>query len=213
MKINNQLPSFNTITNTPQNVSDGFMKLLDELQHSLQGDEYYWQHQDQLQQSQLTFAQKNPKSIPKTFRVTSSAKILKIEREESANKKLVMPCSEQVSLKRAFIAIPQSHILNEQYGKVLNSDYEFIVAHTTAEKPMEQIEELLKETNPLEHSKTSAALNKHHLYIDQQEAELSINTYELKPKEQKQLMHMIKSYLKKKGWSLKKLMINGVSHD
>ncbi len=56
-------------------------------------------------------------------------------------------------------------------------------------------------------------LKKHHLFITEQEAELSINTGKLNKSEQQQLLQRIKHHLQQQKINLKQLIINGVPYE
>lgn len=218
MKISEQLPSsYNQNRETRSNVTSDFARFIESPTGNNSGDEYYWQHQSQLQDSCLDFATKPGSKELKTFKVEPiGAPILTDIQGEfcsSATKNLVTSQAESKPLLNA------NTMNNAVVSKPINStvsaeqikNIAFISANNTVRSNNSSEQHIVNNA-----SLTAAAipiLKKHHLFIEDNEAELSISTGDLNPTEQKELTHLAKEYLQKKNVVLTQLIINGVTYD
>ena len=74
---------------------------------------------------------------------------------------------------------------------------------------IEQLANQQKANNVPRHFKQFIAFNNHHLYLNGQHAELTINKAGLDEQQLKQLLTEIKAILKRKGLQLNRIIING----
>lgn len=173
------------------------------------GDEYYWQHQEQLQQSCLSFNRLNIEAHETLEQKGAQKTDEEIKNNDwnapyiTADK--VMPDDAKHS---SYTTVLPLGTVNKQ---VLESAQKSIGLSTT-QKPIDT-------TKPEEQSQRSQRpycaqeFKTHHLFIKEQTAELSFSEHRLKPEEKKELTQLIKAHLKRKGIALKQLIINGVHHD
>jgi hypothetical protein len=210
MKINNQVPAFNQAPKKAYKSEEGFANLIDE--QTCSGDEYYWQHQNQLQASELQFdalnvtQAKNFKQVPVTD-INSALGILKNPPNNEAH--LVNQAQDCLAFHNETVNPPDSIIkLN---ATQIKQEIQLLGVQETRHLALKQHpEEKQVEQCSLCFNRE---LKKHHLFISQYEAELTLNTHDLKQEEAQALIPLIKNYLKKEGLLLKKLIINGVHHD
>ncbi|KTD51320.1 hypothetical protein [Legionella quateirensis] len=182
------------------------------------GDEFYWQHQDQLQQSSLQFKHHpvldqhgdnvSERSTTDTLSTTSDPKTV-IDTDQmqqttehsktNSNNRLTLLSTE---LMRAIVELKQN---NSQLP----------VSESNSASKINASEKLqFEKTRSAEFKDLCKGQHKnHHLFIQNDEVELSLYAEELDKEEQLELKHMIKLNLKNKGLSLKQLLINGVQHD
>lgn len=214
MKINDQLALTNTRLLANQPESQDFEQWINRPTKQNSGDEYYWQHQEQLQQSDLHFAKKTwtrydetqllPTALQEADSVASAqCPALALNREETTTK-------------------PSEHIKNQvsDWEKPVPSPIQFLkTTESIASEHPESVRLLTPASEPEKslssyNSKASMQpLKNHHLFIQEEEAELTFNSQELNQKEQRELTMMLKNHLKQKGITLKQLIINGVKND
>lgn len=214
MKIDEQRSLVSLSVTTRPRAHDEFMQLLKESKDSLHYDQYYRQYQGQLQQSQLTFAPlqdlQGPLSRGNSPLADKPIKLAHID--------------ESTATEIPTLSIPPP----SQATKLINNN-PLVPVQTKELTPSKQLDSKLLSfvdqkpdlrKQPIKHKGVeergiapTAILKEHQLFIDGQQAEFSVSTYKLKPKEQKELLQMVKTYLKNKGLLLKKLIINGVFHD
>ncbi len=218
MKIHEPLTYMSPQTSNKQKPSPhnlDFERWLDTPTKQSSGDEYYWQHQEQLQQCDLQFdsqplmSQRQQKNIlvhqsqrtnPLTVLQTTDITI-KNHRHNVPTKVINQPCLNVTeSLEIIMGETPKSsstimpYALNNASVNISNN---------------ERLEEI-KANND---TRTLYTFKNHHLFIQEQEAELTLNNNEMNAQEEKELIHTIKHLLKNKGIILNKLIINGVKHD
>ena len=180
------------------------------------GDEYYWQHQDQLQKSSLRFdavitaKQHQIESPLRQDGINNTVSVASILPKEGQN---VETIQAKAALENKLMATSQLQMpTNTTQQDRLSAKAIF---DEPISKPLQSREKpLIKTENPSTYEPThNEELKKHHLFISEKEAELSLNTTELETQEEKELIPILKNYFKRKGFSLKQLIINGVHHD
>lgn len=179
------------------------------------GDEYYWQHQEQLQQSDLQFDSRplinrqqqenvtenqyqliNPLAVPKTMNMPIK------------NCNLIVPGEIINKSYSNIVELPESCMQKEQKSPTTITAY--ALNNTSIRvNSHEQLEEIKINSD----SRTLYTFKNHHLFIQDQDAELTLNNQDMDAQEEKELIHTIKHLLKNKGITLNKLIINGVKHD
>ncbi|KGP63302.1 hypothetical protein EP47_09220 [Legionella norrlandica] len=215
-------------TDKPQNVdqggllpsSDHFERWLNTPTKQSSGDEYFWQHQDQLQPSNLHFMNepliqqsmptniegKKPLTITKTvinvektvlpmpnisaYHQISAAQVLQPNTTQNISIPFILKKNSSLCFL-PFISTPQENQLNQLEKS------EAIPKFITSDLSINQAE----------------SFKNHHLFIKDAQVELTLNTHNLKQHEESELIQMIKDNLKKKGLSLKQIIINGVTYD
>lgn len=176
------------------------------------GDEYYWQHQEQLQNSSLKFEQHLQEQQPHESPI---AKEEQISQSTSSFQPSVESQSSLVSINEpvAHANSAESYLFSplKNDSKQNQEPYQPSIATTTCLAQNRAIESLkAKETDTVQYTMPQTPIKNHHLYIQNDEVELSLNTQELNHIEEQELRQMIQLNLKNKGLSLKQLLINGV---
>jgi hypothetical protein len=217
MKINNLFPSFNNQPNKQQKINNGFIEFLDENPRSVHGDEYYWAHQSELQQSSLTFtAIKNAPMSPRSISLTDNSTISHSEEET------LIATANKVPAEDIPYADPlREKVLSDQFINPKSNQLTYLpksecsVAYSAITESRELTNEFNQKLRLELPTIRPLVLKKHHLFVDvdQQHAEFSVSTYELNSTEQQQIVQLVKNHLKEKGLFLRKLIINGVCHD
>lgn len=180
------------------------------------GDEYYWQHQDQLQQSNVQF---NPQPLEHQQEKQEAPERSKLMvNPSSAEAKINMPSQQK------YVSYPpgktdNNYLSSEELTKIIiNLEQEltqFMTPDGTANAPLKTDKIVqLKAIKTADYGQyNNNEIKNHHLFIQDQQVELTLNTQALNFKEQKALTQMMKHHLKNKGLILSKLIINGVHHD
>ena len=180
------------------------------------GDEYYWQHQSQLEQSRVQFDSLAQVNTAKKQIVISGIKDENIRPSCSSadlmDNPLVLDFStinDKIPNKATSVnttpeaisplnqTMPTNLVLEKATSTIINNE-------NTA-----QVEEI----NSFIQEHYHKFLKNHHLFIHNNQVELSINTHALTDHEKKDLTLIMKHYLKSQNLSLHKLIINGVEHD
>jgi hypothetical protein len=176
------------------------------------GDEYYWQHQEQLQNSSLNFEkhlleqQGHESTIAKEKLSTHSSSSLQPSVENHSSLALTNEPVAHANNAKSYLFSPSQHYLKQN-----QEPYQQPIAVTTSLAKNRAIESLkAKETDIVQYTMPQTPIKNHHLYIQNDEVELSLNTQELNRIEEQELRQMIQLNLKIKGLSLKQLLINGV---
>lgn len=173
-------------------------------------DDFYWLHQNQLQQSALTFYPLVDKKIPmqSTYsEITCQAhtlekKAMAIEARTQINnpleKKLLYPIS---------IVSHDITALITSIKTVLNQSI-----YTSTTKKAKETIATMSPKQILNHQALTipALLKKHQLFLSDKTAELTLNTSDLSQQQANELQRIIKDWLINKGYVLKQLIINGV---
>lgn len=177
------------------------------------GDAYYWQHQDKLQHSCLSFeasmivAEKSVPEFNETPFLNETDKFIVQNTNnfvESRNLKNVATFSIQFTTPSEVNTLP---IATEQVKQLTTASC--AQSYTNAEKSS-----ILRELPAIyKTQRFDFLLKNHYLHVRDQQAELTLNLKDISPTEQKNLIQLIKEQLKNKGINLNKLIINGVHHD
>lgn len=214
MKINeHSAPAFITKAADNNAPKEDFEQWMNNPAGQNSGDEFYWLHQQQLQNSDLRFES----LIQEQNNQPATADILKEQSTLLNQAEFVKPVA---SRPLPFIAEPTAlfHPTDNSL-RPLKKD----PIHCSQKKNQQAIPSMpllninskthvpvTKEPKTPEHRAIPSPLKKHHLYIENQEVELSLNTQELNHHEEQELRQMIRLNIKGKGLSLKQLLINGV---
>lgn len=217
MKINEQLPTATTnkamglTTNHPNN----FERFILSPTGDNSGDAYYWQHQNHLQKSSLSFVAKPVQDKPYKHEEVTQIN-LPLEREEPTNAVCIMPIQlnhhESEPLHDTDCDMSEEPIKPRHTVEMLVQEASAFIQTNSA---LESHALLPKHTVNNGQRALSALpiLKKHHLFIEEDNAELSINLDGLNKKEQHELTHLISKYLQQKNLKLTQLIINGVNYD
>lgn len=180
------------------------------------GDEYYWQHQSQLQQSDLHFD-------AKPLEAHQSKYILSNDGDNSFDSSMAHAQQEPTqSYNKRSDSVQKTEPDNSYPAKVTSllieseqlvespllseiQTHQQMTTEATTESKTERTNEI--PLNPLTHFKNN------HLFLEGQQAELTVNLNHFTKEEQKELIHIIQDYFKKKGLVLSRLIINGVKND
>lgn len=176
------------------------------------GDEYYWQHQEQLQKSSLKFEQYLLEQQPHQSTIA----------QEGPNSQSTSSIHSSVENHYSLTSInepvahtdsTESYLISpsELYSKQKQEPNQQSIAATIGLVQRRAIESLkAKETSTAQYKMPQTPIKNHHLYIQNDEVELSLNAQKLNQIEEQELRQMIRNNLKNKGLSLKQLLINGV---
>ena len=184
------------------------------LSKSLSGDDYYWQHQNQLQQSALTFnpivsKTHSPPIIPDddtTIQPESSITAINMDTTEQQ-----MPINRLVETY-----LTQSTTLETLDVELLLTTIEQGIQNAVSHNDIKRVNQTLSKNNCdrkliANEVMLANSLFKHYqLFISSNHVELTLNTAQLSNRQTSELQKLIKQWLSNKGYSLKQLMINGV---
>lgn len=192
---------------------EGFEQLLHSPTKQTKDGDYYWQHQDQLQQSALTFY-----SLNHNVRIAKEINgVMKINEPtncpiDEANLEVAQ---HQIRFETETNAI--SRELNSLSDCELNELVTLIkktieaLGNSVEQKPNDK--PIVRSIKQQEISSPSAlpdaVLKNHQLFLNNNAAELSLNTSRLSTQEASELKKLIKKWLINKGFTLKQLVING----
>jgi len=178
------------------------------------GDDYYWQHQHQLQQSALRFT---PRACQ-----AKKANLASAENVE-------LPITEWIATNQCNSNVlgstPSRQLENNAFsptfGPYFKVDQLITTVYTRLETPERPPEcaiadkSLVKDNNTRVINKqlllTSMTYKNHQLFINDNLVELALNTTQLSKQQTNELQQFIKQWLTNKGYALKRLIINGVS--
>ena len=209
MKIDAQSMTFITQFATQTSAQDsGFDGLLDPTIQPRQADDYYWQQQNQLQPSAITFnsninepkAQITIEPVPKKAPITSSTST---ETSPFISKKImpIEPSTSELSIS--------SKLDVQQFITALDKTIEHMgnITEHTITNPFEAKTKI--NTKPMLTPTSTATFKNYQLYLNDNQVELTLNTTLSKP-QITELQQFIQQWLSQKGYTLKQLMINGV---
>lgn len=179
------------------------------------GDEYYWQHQNHLQHSELHFDAKpnlrvQPKQTvtnPSETAINPSALMNSISEESSYTVLDAMqkPIHCSSCMKEATTLMAELDKALEQ----ANTPYAFASSPYSLQATASAQEQNL----PINNFNYPIDFKNNHLFIEGEQAELTLNMQHFNKEEKKELMHLIQVHLKNKGLILSRLIINGVKND
>lgn len=178
------------------------------------GDEFYWQHQDQLQKSSLEFERRSLSNLhTRTGVCMEKQSIINDSKDVSAYSESETQITEQSETRYTTNPGGNSSCLKSIMDELIKelSQVQLPISGDSL-TPNYRVRNTLNsnETKSFEQLLSKGSLKKFHLFIQHDEAEMSINTQELNQEEQLELIAMIKLNLKHKGLSLRQLIINGV---
>ena len=216
MRINEQIALITTQpqqNNQPNENELNFEQWITTPTKQNSGDEYYWQHQEQLEQSSLHF---NPQP--------NHQKIWEQIDEPLNSLHLENPISSETT-----IISPTQTFSNYQSEKFINN---LLIEEPLAQSFMQKSQKPPQIMTPIGSSNTRLTIEKseqpeeikatafqqynnnqfknHHLFIQDEQVELTLNTKDLTSKEQRELTQAMKDHIKNNGLGLRKLIINGV---
>lgn len=179
------------------------------------GDEYYWQHQNHLQRSELHFDAKpemnvQPKQIainPSEAAINPSALMNNLSGESSYT--VLDAVQEPV---RCSSCMKEATTLMAELDKALEqTNTPYVFANGTYS--LQATASAQEQNRPLNSFNYPIDFKNNHLFIEGEQAELTLNMQHFNKEEKKELMHLIQEHLKNKGLILSRLIINGVKND
>ena len=212
MKIMEQLISSAFKTSNNQNKHDVFFDtLMNAPVRNNNCDDYYRQHQDQLQQSDLKFSPmtmtpgKKPMAEPvensnaRTNSQTDPARLI-----QQNTKTLAEPDCALIKTSSSPMMSPER----------LNTTIKTLYATAVIQQENKLEDELPKNSRPNPANINPVLPNpmvfkNHQLFINNNLAELSLNTTQLSKDETRELQKLVKQWLSNKGHVLKQFILNG----
>jgi hypothetical protein len=174
------------------------------------GDEYYWQHQNQLQQSALRFEATSFKEAPSKTTLLQNTEV--VMTAPQVQKQNVLSSKQEQSL----LPNTQSQIVSTTQLTHLMTELESVFEQYRLQPVTGQIQKTIESKNcsPLVNSMRQTSIpprfKNYHLFIQGAQIELTLNLKPLNNQEQKEIIDLIQTHLKKKGLLLNRLIINGV---
>lgn len=215
MKITEKLTG-HTERTTPHrpNPAIGFEEWLNTPMHQQAQNEYYWIHQKELQPSALAF---NPLNPPKTIQLATPV-ISCDEHTQEGHDLENTPLQAGIDHDNNQKGLTSENPIKNQYpitpktSNVAPSCHRQIATTIEKEKAIKDDIRMDKpiKTTSYQPFRSHESLKKHHLFIQNSEAELSLNLHPLSANEQKKFIKTIKTLMKQKGVTLNKIIINGV---
>ncbi|ARG96958.1 hypothetical protein [Legionella micdadei] len=176
-------------------------------------DEYYWQHQKDLENSALNFQSlingdtrhySSPVAENESTRITDSESSPLVKPNAKTNTKMANP-NFVFSEKNSLLG-PES---NSYLPQGQSENYAFNIQ--TNSSPLQNNSTLDKLSPKVSPNKpTLINLKNHQLFILNNEAEFSLNTIDLDYQQIKNLVQLLQKWLTNKGIRLQQLIINGV---
>lgn len=200
----------NSLDNNP---SMNWQKLLSPTQQST-GDEYYWQHQTQLQQSSLHFeALPQENQQPQPIIVNTAAPDFTTATKQETTAQI----EYQPQLNGSNLNKENSNAYAKKFAPLMSELEQALEQSTLPQDPSNNQKATATNSNTLKVEKPSLKrtiqFKNNHLFIQGEQAELTLNLHSFTKHEQKELMQLIQNHLKKKGLLLSRLIINGVNND
>lgn len=214
MKIMGQILSETLKPTTNANQHDVFFDvLLNAPMNKTQGDEYYWQHQNHMQQSALTF----------NTLAANTEKPLNNYEDNSGNYPLIKSGTLHTIQQNPSHYVDMQNSVSSKSLPSLKLPIEHLtnVLITMREQSAIQLESRLADnvrkniiSNTTHFNQIvpeKAVFKSWQLFLNDNFAELSLNTTQLSKEETTELHKLIKQWLTEKGYALKQFIINGVS--
>lgn len=176
------------------------------------GDEYYWQHQDQLQNSSLHFTACSINNTPTPLKNNSEQPNLiadKLPIHKDSNSEVLLPVNKATEDQRN--NNPCSIFEYFLADKWVSNNPSALVP-TNSSSILKEQPRSIKNTLPVKQASNNTFKN-HHLFLEDHQVELTVNLNQINTKDQKKILHLIKEHLKTQGLALNKLIINGVLND
>lgn len=183
--------------------------------YSNAGDEYYWLHQTQLQCSELHFDAhlfQLPSQPAETVALNHKQRAATLP----AHPELIESVKQQLDLLASSAALhpvsstgrPINSIVMLPATQKLTLSYGVHGEKLTIESAV-----MAKNMAVQKASIFFTPFKNNHLFIQETDAELTLNLQAFTQEEQQELLQFVQDYLKKKGFVLSRLIINGVQHD
>lgn len=214
MKVTDFPTNSNRITSFVKQEPDaGFSHLLNLADKGTSGDDYYRQHQNQLQQSALSFKPFLTKErLPLPL---DSENALVLKKSSTAVHVEVDSAHTQHTAQTSLKLELQISEKNPQFLiEALIKDMESMMTSWVS------LPEVIVKSTPqplpiVQHIKQTVvppyrSFKNHQLFIHDKSVELTLNTTQLSKQQTYELQNFIKQWLAKKGYCLKQLIINGV---
>ena len=216
MKIESQLTVIDGIRNTTTTKhAFEFDCLIDTENHTRKDDDLYWHHQDQLQQSELTF---KSDSLLHTTHLAIRAKDANKDFTMAQSNELSLPPSDGVSIfSNKKIPTLESIMLSNQLLSVLVTQIQSQLkpTHCLPEEraTIAQTNKALQTptTRKIETNAINETFKNYQLFLNGNQVELTLNTTLFSKQEIQDLRVLIKQWLTQKNYTLKQLLINGES--
>jgi hypothetical protein len=209
MRITEQYTT-NTPTKTPwsQQENNGFL-------HHLSGDEYYVLHQEKMQQSALHFESMH--LSPKKH-ITPPSQLQEHEQPRNATESPNTSTQKESSIDEALTQKqPFCTFLCNNVKTIHDNTKPIVIKPSPAYIEYIKnnvIPDLMLADKDIETTHQTNlhhfVCSKHHVFIHNNEAELSINLHIIPAHEQKKIVQWVRQTVKEKNLLLKKLIINGV---
>jgi hypothetical protein len=213
MKIDTQRMTItNKFASLEQDKDRGFDYLLDDTNKKPKSDDYYWQHQNQLQRSDLTFNELGSK--PKN-QVMFPEKPALLQPEEKRTDICLMPEVVHINMPLDGCSSKLTH-LSEFEMKQVSPILDIILQNPTNHSENKMMNLAVSKTNHYQTLMSNKTLPRHsmfknyQLFLDNNQVELTLNTSHFSKQQTNELQTTIKQWLTSKGYSLKQLIINGV---
>jgi hypothetical protein len=180
------------------------------------GDEYYWQHQNQLQQSELHFdAQPIENQQQKLVSLSNNEPVFNAPIHQEVTEQTALQQQQNNPIKNgvspnsytkkfALIITELEQALEQSSVDNTNNNNKLSVDAKTECQAIRVSRDTLNNTMQFKNN---------HLFIQGEQAELTLNMHQFNKQEQKELIQMIQDHLKKKGLVISHLIINGVRND
>lgn len=215
MKINGSFELINNNSCLYNNENhENFAQWLNSPIKEKSGDEFYWQHQNQLQQSSLRFNAALTNHHPLPTHILSSANLLeKLQtcNQESEPLEVSVNNSDGDAAVHPILSLDNKAISNitQQVNQCLEQ-----IPDARLEVPIKRNDHPRGTTKSTPVTREfKQKFKNHHIFIKDYSIELTLNTHELNQLEQNELKELLTSGLKRKGYVLTRLFINGVTHD
>ncbi len=177
-------------------------------------DNYYWQHQNQLEQSALTFEPHSSMNKTQTIHFQDKPTLSQLYSESHAEspKQSILPEHERILTR---LEMTQEQVLEFKpiTAGISHPIEKTITPPERQNSPIKDhgskikyIKNSLVQTDRL----TPVQFKNHQLFIEDKQAELTLNTTTLSFDEAHALKTLLKKWLQAKSYTLKQLIINGV---
>ena len=215
MKIENQPPLIiKKLANGASNPQQSsFDSLIDTESHARQDDDYYWQHQHQLQQSDITFNAKPQELSNPGLSDNRNPRLSTENREQSIENDLdvmVSIVSEALHPEKIEPPTNDNRSVNTT-AKILHLALQAaIVEHSRGLDVMAHDSQTNVTNLSQQPMLALASVFKHYqLFLDGNQVELTLNTTHLSKQQVSELHTFIREWLNQKGFTLKQLILNG----
>ena len=190
-----------------------FACLLDDTNKKHKSDDYYWQHQNQLQRSDLTFNSVESQSKSQMISPKNQTIAHQVQTVGSAQ------CALEFISVNDFLnrGSSKSTTTSELEIKQLSSAIEIFLESPTDHSDVKMVDEEISQNNRYQKlmrnqtSLPSATFKNYQLFLNNNQIELTLNTTHFSKQQSNELQKSIKQWLTNKGYSLKQLIINGVA--